>query len=274
MSGQKRNNRLQKYAHLKTLQNIRIFRSCGQLTNPHRSDMGIGIATTEIVSKPKWQTNNKLLFRLLIISFSLNCLTVLYFSGKRYYYSHLDTFKMFKLNTAKIVVLGDSRASGADWNKILQRNDVMNCGIGGYTTGQLIKKLDTAYSYKPSTCIIQIGINDIRNNVSNDTIFHHYTQIIDSLLTHHIKPRVTSIIPLRADYWSDLVDYKVVNAKADSLNHRLILLCKQKDISYVDINRLLVDKNKRLKREYTYDGIHLNDSGYILTGQQIIPYLR
>lgn len=214
--------------------------------------------------------NHKLLLSLLLISFSFNCLSLLFFARKYYNTSRLKNTR----SVGGVVIIGDSRVSGGNWGKVLDRKDVVNCGISGYTAEQLIKKLDTAYTYKPVSCIIQIGINDLRNNASADTTFFYYTQIIDSLLGHHIKPIVTSIIPLRADYWSDLVDYKVVNARTDSLNNQLLLLCKKRNVGYVDINQVLTEENNRLKREYTYDGIHLNDSGYILAGRQIIPYLQ
>ena len=175
---------------------------------------------------------------------------------------------MLEPKEADIVILGDSRAGEGDWKKILNSNSVRNCGIGGITTHGFLDKIDTVYKYRPKKCILQIGINDIRSNANNDTTLLYYSAIIENLLKHGVRPIVTSTIPLRADYWSDLVDYKVVNVRTDSLNTSLVKICKEKGIEYVDINKALADNN-RLKRQYTYDGIHLNDSGYILAGKLI-----
>lgn len=45
-----------------------------------------------------------------------------------------------------IVMLGNSITEGGkDWNKWLQRDDVRNAGIGGFTTGQLLWHLDSVW---------------------------------------------------------------------------------------------------------------------------------
>ena len=169
-------------------------------------------------------------------------------------------------------MLGDSRAASCNWEKALERKDIRNCGIGELSTIELLNKLDLAYELNPKTCIIQIGINDIRNNASNDIIEKNYETIINSLLCHHIKPIVTSIIPIRKDSWSDLIPDNVVNQRADSLNKKLAKLCEEKNVLYIDINKEIVE-DKRLKSIYTADGVHLNESGNYWVCQEIKPYL-
>ncbi|MDH7464101.1 GDSL-type esterase/lipase family protein [Chitinophagaceae bacterium 26-R-25] len=225
------------------------------------------------VLRSKWRINHKLLSKLLFVSLGLNVIFGFVFIGKRYYYSHPNLAEFFESSKANIVLIGDSRVSNGDWGKVLKRDDVRNCGIVGISTGALLKKMDTFYHYNPSTCVIQVGINDIRGNVPIDTVFINYELIVNSLLKHSITPIVTSIIPLRKDYWSDLLDERVVNRRVDSLNNRIEQLCEATGVFYADLNRDITDSN-RLKRECTYDGIHLNDQGYVLVGNVLAKYLK
>ncbi|MBV4359865.1 GDSL-type esterase/lipase family protein [Pinibacter aurantiacus] len=241
------------------------------LGKTQESARAISAGTSSLRSN--WRTNHKLLFRLLFVSIVLNVLSGFVFIGKRYYYSHPNLAKIFRSSKVNIVVIGDSRVSDGDWGKILERDDVKNCGFWGISTSGLLKKLDTVYHYSPGTCMIQVGINDIRYDAPIDTIFTNYKLIVDSLLTHNITPIVTSIIPLRKDYWSDLLDETVVNRRVDSLNNQIKQLCKANGVSYVDINNDITDNN-RLKRECTYDGIHLNKEGYGSVGKVLSKYLK
>lgn len=128
------------------------------------------------------------------------------------------------------------------------------------------------YIHHPTTCIIQVGINDIRNSQHADSILKNYEGIITNLLNHHINPVVTSVIFLRKDFTQDVPDEMYVNTKADSLNFRLKQICDQKKLTYLDLNKNISEDN-RLKVEYTSDGIHLNEKGYSFVYAEIKDYL-
>lgn len=213
------------------------------------------------MGKENWTTNSNLLLRLLIISIMINISIVVFIIGRRIHFLQSQTVIQSRDNKINIVLLGDSRVSGANWAKGLQREDLTNCGISGISTLDVIRIIDTVYKLKPKVCILQVGINDIRNNRNIDSIEINYIQIVDSLLYHKVEPVITSIIPLRKDYWSDLLNETIVNIRTDSLNSRLIRMCKKRHITYIDINKGICENN-RLKREYTCDGIHLNENGY------------
>jgi hypothetical protein len=62
-----------------------------------------------------------------------------------------------------IVMFGNSITFQGKWEQVLNRQDVANCGIPGYTTGQLIWTIKNVLRDHPGTKIwfLEGGINDI-----------------------------------------------------------------------------------------------------------------
>ena len=67
------------------------------------------------------------------------------------------------------VFLGDSITALYDLNKYYDGLPVVNSGISGETTDDIVKNLqDRVYKYNPSKVIILIGINDIERKISKE----------------------------------------------------------------------------------------------------------
>ena len=50
-------------------------------------------------------------------------------------------------------------------------------------------------------------------------------------------------------------------------------MCKEKNITYVDIYSKLVDDNGLLNKDYTIDGLHINDEGYGIITTELLKYI-
>ncbi|MBN2273087.1 MAG: hypothetical protein JXR41_12535 [Bacteroidales bacterium] len=154
-----------------------------------------------------------------------------------------------------IVMLGNSITEyGGDWNNRLGRTDILNCGQGGYTTGQLIWLLDSCViSIKPRYCIILAGINDLSLGIPINKIFNNYQTIIDTLLANSIQPIVQSTL------------YQTGNAegnvKVTYLNYLLEAYCKEKYVTFINMNEFMADQNGLIP-ELTTDRTHLSNRGY------------
>jgi len=216
---------------------------------------------------------------LLIISIALNILLmfgagIIIFKHRQSVYNALLLLLKRRNGNIKIAIGGDSRMENGNWSKGLLRSDVRNCAIGGSLTMSYLGNLqETVIKYNPKVCILQLGINDIRNRVEKNTTLKNYIEIIDTLQESRILPVVTSIIPIRKDYWQDEISETEINIKVDSLNQHLLLICEERNIPFWDLNAGLTEKN-RLKRECTFDGIHLNDHGYDLLYRTLNGYLK
>ncbi|MDT0557345.1 GDSL-type esterase/lipase family protein [Ichthyenterobacterium sp. W332] len=166
-----------------------------------------------------------------------------------------------KSGEAEIVLFGDSIIKGGDWTELLNRNDVKNSGFPVYTTSHLTRIIKrNVIEYNPKICIIGAGINDINVGVPIQRIMINYQSMIDTLLTHNIKPIIQSTL-----YQENNPHNKIL---VDSLNYFLYNYCKKKSLHYLDINSELSSKDG-LKSEFTIDGTHLTRNAYIIWGNKI-----
>lgn len=112
----------------------------------------------------------------VIFSFSIACNFIgLFFLSKKFY----GDKRQIPFIDCKVIFVGDSRVAGAEWRRGLNRLDVINAGISGITSGQLLTKLDSILSGRsPEFVVIQIGVSDIRTSVSLDSTVQNCQAIL------------------------------------------------------------------------------------------------
>lgn len=170
--------------------------------------------------------------------------------------------KVFRGNR-KIVLYGNSLTFMGNWNNYLDRNDLKNSGLIGYTTSHLALLInESVIRYKPEVCFIEGGINDIRTGIPLARTYNNFSAIVDTLLSKDIIPVLQSTLFVR------LPDDEVTNMKIDSLNKFLKVISVSHNITFIDLNILLSEGN-RIKKEYTTDGIHLNKEAYKIWARKI-----
>ncbi len=161
-----------------------------------------------------------------------------------------------KLSTYQIVMFGDSFTESCDWAESLDRDDIKKSGYSGFIVPQMIDVINCAVTdFKPATCFIQGGSNDIKCGIPVSTIFANYTYIINTLREAKIEPVIQSTLNFNRE--NDSID----NSNIDSLNHLLSNLAKENKLHFIDLNKLL-SLNGRLRAEYTIDGRHINQQAY------------
>ncbi len=160
-----------------------------------------------------------------------------------------------KPDKTKYAMLGNSITElGQDWNKWLDRNDVINSGQGGYTTQQFTWLLDSCVlASKPEYCFIMGGINDLSLGIPVSRIFSNYKYILSTLKKHHIHAIVQSTLYQAGNSEN--------NPKVTELNGLLIAWCNEHNIPFIDLNVEMSDETG-LKKDLTTDGTHLTDAGY------------
>lgn len=172
-------------------------------------------------------------------------------------------------SSKKIIFLGDSRVHGVNWHRELKRRDVVNAGMPGITTLQLTNKLDSILECRqPERAYIQIGINDIRKSVPFDSTMQAYSVLISELRRLSIQPVIVSVISLRKDFVQDHLPDNVINEQVVKMNEALRSMATREMVAYVDVNTPLTETG-RLKLEYTFDGIHLNETGNRIFAESI-----
>lgn len=185
-----------------------------------------------------------------------------------------------KVQDENIVFFGDSITEGYNVKEFFEEYRVVNSGISGHTTENLIERIDSdLYDYNPSIVVIQIGTNDIRSGIKDEDIINNIKKIIKGIRKnrHNARILIESIYPLNREmdleYWKDVnTDYN--NKHIIKINNELKKICKKEHIKYIDVYNKLLDDNGNLKNIYSKEGLHLNDLGYYKVTKVIKEYLK
>ena len=164
-----------------------------------------------------------------------------------------------------IVMVGDSITYQGDWQKVLNRQDVTNWGIPGYTTEQISWTLKHVIELRPKVCFLEGGINDITLGITPERVFQNQVKVINTLLAAGITPVVQSTI-----YQNPSGDR---NKRVKKINKLISGYCLKHKIAYLDLNRVL-SSGDELKKELTTDGTHLLPAAYSLWAVLVADELK
>lgn len=188
------------------------------------------------------------------------------------YSKQIEFFKLNKLKNADIIMFGDSRIHGANWNELLGRTNVVEQGIVSDVLPGFLARIRYVYKMHPKIVFILGGLNDIYNWTPVESIFEDYVKIVNGLKAKGIIPVLHST-PYAGKYWgkeylsvnSPELKPEVVNkernSQVDKLNKMLKDYATKNKIDFID----LCTKTKRgkyLRNEITFDGGHFNSKGY------------
>jgi len=155
-----------------------------------------------------------------------------------------------------VALLGDSITEGGLWANYFPNQRVLNLGISGDTTEGMLNRLGALLAARPPKVFIMAGINDLLRGRAPDDVFATYRQILSELDGGNRKIYVESTL-----YVTQPVNL-AINEKVARLNTRLRQLCEQTGrCTFVDMNTTLA-AGGQLTREFTGDGLHLNQAGY------------
>ncbi len=180
------------------------------------------------------------------------------------YTIQLGMYDLFTSTHADVVMLGNSLTYNANWNEILNRSNIANRGIASDITSGYLHRLGYVYRLNPKICFIEGGINDLYSNDSVKNIMHNFISIVDTLRLHDIVPVIQSTLFVASSYPRSTEKNKQIRA-LDKLLARFAL---RNSIEFLDIN-LLVSRDGFLRKELTYDGIHLTAQGYALWAPEV-----
>lgn len=218
----------------------------------------------------------KKILQIILVSL-LTLITLLSLVSSVINKSKLDSIKVQDEN---IVFFGDSITEGYNVKEFFDDYRVVNSGISGHTTENLIARIDSdLYDYNPSMVILQIGTNDIRAEIKDEEIIKNIKMIIKGIRKNRKNASILieSIYPINremdTEYWKD-VNPNYTNKHIIKLNNMIKKMCKKEHIKYIDVYSHLLDDNDNLKEIYSKEGLHLTDLGYYKVTKVIKEYLK
>ena len=168
-----------------------------------------------------------------------------------------------------VVFLGDSITDDGDWSNLFPNSFVENRGIGGDTTLGVLNRLDQVIALRPSQIFLMIGTNDLCFGRSiSDTISNYriiltrlHTELPDTnIYIESVLPFNDTIFPSRS---------LRTNSNIKKLNVEIKKIAQLYHYQYIDLTPGFTDAEGRLPAQYTSDGLHLDDAGYLIWREQI-----
>jgi lysophospholipase L1-like esterase len=211
--------------------------------------------------------NNLLLIVILSMCVYLgNAQSTTYDSSYKgtYYEQKTTLFRLLPNTKNEVIFLGNSITDIGEWVEIFQNKNVKNRGISSDNTFGVLARLDEVLESKPAKVFIMIGINDIARNIPDSIILGNYKKIIQTIRTQSSKTTliVQSILPTNNSF-TQFKNHQNKTQHIEFVNAELAKICASENITFLNLYPLFLDEQKRLKAEFTNDGLHLNGYGYM-----------
>lgn len=199
-------------------------------------------------------------------------------NNKRNNYRILNEKYAFPSQT---VLLGDSITDFFNWYELFYDfsqstgQAVYNRGIGGDTTDRLLERLyDNVLNISPKNIVLLIGTNDIGRGLPLEMSVNN----VDTVLKEIKKTRPDINIILQAVYPINRPmrnrNEKRSNEKIGLMNKEFVQLSEKHGCHWLDLTDELRDADGNLKKEFTYDGLHINVEAYKIVAENVIPLLK
>ncbi len=164
----------------------------------------------------------------------------------------------------RVVFFGDSITElWGVYAPSLFTNDVVNRGIGGQTTSQMVGRFQSdVIDLHPQVVHILAGINDIAGNTGPTTlawIEGNVRTMVELAKAHHIRVVLAAVLPAARFAWRPSIE---PISKVQALNFWMASLAKTEHVTFVDYGAVLDDGRHGFKTALTTDGVHPNADGY------------
>jgi len=165
-----------------------------------------------------------------------------------------------------VVFLGDSITAGGNWHDMFPEVSLANRGVGSDRLADIDRRLADIAELEPERIFVMAGINDIEGQVEIiDSLLEQYDDVLSALTTTGADVYLQSTLECR-ECGTDLASVRELNLRLESLAK------SDPNIEFIDLNSAMADDDG-LRAEFTYDGVHLNPSGYVAWRAVLVPYV-
>lgn len=219
-----------------------------------------------------------LIFLMLVLVIILTCFN----HTSKFNKSINNPYDIAISSTDNFVFLGDSITEGYPLEELYDDMPVINSGISGYQTTDILANLDKmVYIYNPTKVFLLIGTNDLGVGKDKKKVVSNIKLIIKKINNKKPKCKIylESIYPINNSD-DDKINHETVgvrtNKQIKEVNKSLKEYAKETDnVTYIDVYTELLDTNKKeLALKYTKEGLHITDMGYLKITKILLPYFN
>jgi lysophospholipase L1-like esterase len=190
-----------------------------------------------------------------------------------------------------LVCHGDSLTEACEldhqsiWPSLVARRlpiKVINCGIGGDTTGGLLSRFGIdVVEHRPDCVMIMGGTNDLWWGLDMKLILSNIFAMTCQAEYHNIVPLVGLPLPMvvesasKQDFMEPLDGFGKCAQNLSALVDALDRLARQNDIVCLDLHRPFLNGSGNVLKEYFLeDGLHPNKAGHRLMAKKVVELLQ
>jgi lysophospholipase L1-like esterase len=135
-------------------------------------------------------------------------------------------------------------------------------------------RLDLLDDLQPEYIFVMIGINDLLQGVSPETVLANQRDIVRYLRQAHPNARIVlqSILPHSgaASTWEGRSRLQQIsNQDLEQLNASMKAMAAAEQIAFLDLQPVFQNQVGQLRADLTTDGLHLSEAGYHVWGTAI-----
>jgi len=181
------------------------------------------------------------------------------------YAPRVALMRTFPHSSKDIVFLGNSITFWAEWSELLGNRHVKNRGIPGDTSYGVLERLDEVTGGKPAKVFLMIGINDLARNTPAPMLVENYRRIVSRIRKESpaTKIYIQSMLPTN-DAFNKLPNHCNKDGVIRDVNMELKKLAAGESAVFIDLHSHFTDEAGKLKKELTWDGVHLTADGYLI----------
>lgn len=163
----------------------------------------------------------------------------------------------------KIAFVGDSITADGDWESWFPEAEIVNFGVPGFTSDDVLERLDDIVAAQPDEILMLIGTNDLGLRRSVE----HLVRNVEVALVHlrrelpGVRLLLQSIMPRSAEFAPSIQE----------ANIHLRQFCATVRAHYLDLWPILSAEGGSIRSEFSDDGLHLNGRGYEAWLDELLP---
>jgi len=192
-----------------------------------------------------------------------------------YYYQRASHFAELTVDDDDIIILGNSLSDNGRWNEAFDDANIKNRGIISDVVQGISDRLELVTKGNPKKIFLLIGVNDVSHHLTPDSI----TTAVEKLIVKTKQQTPTTEIYLQS--WlpinNDFKRYKNMIGKEMVIFHGNVMLeqvARRQGVTWINLFPAFADKEMKLPKHLTNDGLHLNDAGYRIWCQEIAKYIN
>lgn len=181
--------------------------------------------------------------------------------------------------TVDVVFIGNSITDNwaAMRPQFFSENRFVGRGISGQTSSQfLVRFRRDVVELHPKTVVINTGTNDIAENTGpydENTTFGNILSMVEIARANGINVVLTTVLPASGFGWNKAITD--APQKIAGLNKRLRKYAAENNIPFVDyFTPMAAADGISLNPDYTTDGVHPTDAGYVVMEQAVLSIIR